>query len=178
MPTPPLISIVIVTWNSAKHLPRCLDCLALQTIQDFEVILVDNGSLDGGSNDLEQKYTQLALHIERLPSNLGFALANNRGAGLARGKWLALLNADAYPEPNWLENLLRAAQRHPEFSFFPPAKFKKISLSFWMGQAMNTMLVVWPGGDSIIIRLGNMASRRKKSSVPAELPRFTRGMNS
>src|SRR5690349_9702238 len=44
---PPLISIVIVLWNSAKHLPRCLDCLSLQTVQDFEVILIDNGSLDG-----------------------------------------------------------------------------------------------------------------------------------
>jgi len=118
MPTPPLISIVIVPWNSAKHLPHCLDCLSLQTVQDFEVILVDNGSLDGGTNDLEQKYTQLALQIERLPSNLGFALANNRGARIARGKWLALLNADAYPEPNWLENILQAAQRRPEFSFF------------------------------------------------------------
>jgi len=117
MPTP-LTSIVIVLWNSAKHLPRCLDCLSLQTVQDFEVILIDNGSLDGGTNDLEQKYAQLALHIERLPSNLGFALASNRGARLARGKWLALLNADAYPEPNWLENILQAAQRHPEFSFF------------------------------------------------------------
>jgi GT2 family glycosyltransferase len=118
MPTPPLISIIIVSWNSAKHLPRSLDCLSLQTFQDFEVILVDNGSLDGGTNDLEQKYTQLTLHIERLPSNIGFAIANNQGARLARGKWLALLNADAFPEPNWLENILKAAKQNPEFSFF------------------------------------------------------------
>ena len=118
MPTPPLISIIIVSWNSAKHLPRCLDCLSLQTLQDFEVILVDNGSLDGGTNGLEGQYTQLALRVERLSSNAGFAIANNRGARIACGKWLALLNADAFPEPNWLENLLNAAQRHPEFSFF------------------------------------------------------------
>jgi GT2 family glycosyltransferase len=118
MPTPPLISIIIVSWNSAKHLPRCLDCLSLQTFQDFEVILVDNGSLDGGTNDLEKKYAQLALHIDRLPSNLGFALANNRGARLARGRWLALLNADAFPERDWLEKILKAAKQYPEFSFF------------------------------------------------------------
>jgi GT2 family glycosyltransferase len=118
MPTPPLISIVIVSWNSAKHLPHCLDCLSQQTFQDFEVIVIDNGSLDGGTNDLEQQYTQLALHIERLPSNEGFALANNRGARIACGKWLALLNADAFPEPNWLESILQAAKQYPEFSFF------------------------------------------------------------
>ena len=117
MPTP-LITIVIVSWNSAKHLPHCLDCLSLQTFQDFEVILVDNGSLDGGINGLEQEYAHLALQIERLPTNLGFALANNRGALKGCGKWLALLNADAFPEPDWLENLLEAAKRHPEFSFF------------------------------------------------------------
>jgi GT2 family glycosyltransferase len=118
MPTTPLISIIIVSWNSAKHLPRCLDCLCQQTLQDFEVVLVDNGSRDGGTDHLDQTYPQLALHIERLPSNLGFARANNRGAHLAHGKWLALLNADAFPAPDWLEKLLEAASRYPEFSFF------------------------------------------------------------
>ena len=118
MPTPPLISVIIVSWNSAEHLPHCLDCLTRQTFQDFEVILVDNGSLDGGTNKIEQKYPPLALHIERLVSNLGFAFANNLGAHLARGKWLALLNADAFPAPDWLERLLEAADKHPEFSFF------------------------------------------------------------
>lgn len=118
MPTPPLISVIIVSWNSAKHLPHCLDCLSQQTFQNFEVILVDNGSLDGGTNNLEQKYPQLALHIERLTSNLGFAFANNRGARIARGKWLALLNADAFPAADWLEKLLQAADQYPEFSFF------------------------------------------------------------
>lgn len=118
MPTPPLISVIIVSWNSAEHLPRCLDCLSQQTFQDFEVILIDNGSLDNGTNNLEQKYPHLALHIERLPSNLGFAVANNLGARIARGVWLALLNADAFPVSDWLEKLLEAADEHPEFSFF------------------------------------------------------------
>ena len=69
----PLISIVIVYWNSAQYLPRCLDCLTQQTFQDFEVILIDNGSSDKMSDDLEQKYSALNLRLERLASNLGFA---------------------------------------------------------------------------------------------------------
>ncbi|MBE3141081.1 MAG: glycosyltransferase family 2 protein [Thermoplasmata archaeon] len=41
------MSVILVTWNSAVHLPHCLDCLAAQTLKDFEVMLVDNGSTDG-----------------------------------------------------------------------------------------------------------------------------------
>ncbi len=114
----PLISIVIVYWNSAQYLPRCLDCLTQQTFQDFEVILIDNGSSDKMSDDLEQKYSALNLRLERLASNLGFAKANNMGARMARGTWLALLNTDAFPNPDWLETLLQTARRSPEFSFF------------------------------------------------------------
>jgi GT2 family glycosyltransferase len=56
--------------------------------------------------------------MERLGENRGFAAANNLGARLARGHWLALLNTDAFPDPGWLEKLIQAAQRYPEFSFF------------------------------------------------------------
>lgn len=118
MPPLPPVSIVIVSWNNAEFLPRCLDSLLQQTFPDFEVIIVDNGSRDGGTADLEQKYPQLALHVERLPANQGFARANNLGARMARGRWLALLNTDAFPEPDWLEKIVQAAGKFPEFSFF------------------------------------------------------------
>lgn len=118
MPTAPLVSVIIVSWNSAEHLPRCLDSLSRQTFQDFEVVIIDNGSSDQATDGLEQKYPGLDLRLERLASNLGFAVANNIGARLARGRWLALLNADAFPKTDWLEKLLDAANRHPEFSFF------------------------------------------------------------
>jgi len=61
------------------------------------------------------------LRIERLPTNHGFVTANNIGARLARGKWLALLNADAFPEPEWPEQLLYAAQKNPKYSSFSSA---------------------------------------------------------
>lgn len=118
MPTSPSVSVIIVSWNSAEHLPHCLDSLLLQTFQHFEVIVVDNGSSEPGMEGLEEKYPTLNLRVERLASNQGFAVANNTGARFARGKWLALLNADAFPKPDWLEKLLDAASKHPEFSFF------------------------------------------------------------
>jgi GT2 family glycosyltransferase len=118
MRTSPSVSVVLVSWNSAAFLPRCLDSLSMQTFQDFEIILIDNGSLDRGTDELEQKYPNLHLRVERLTSNLGFAAANNRGAQIGRGRWLALLNTDAFPEPDWLEKLIQTAERNQEFSFF------------------------------------------------------------
>lgn len=100
------------------HIPRCLTCLRAQTRQDFELILVDNGSTDGPP-DLPEIYQQdLHIRVEKLGINLGFAAANNIGARLARGNWLILLNADAFPEPDWLEQLLRASEQNPGYTSF------------------------------------------------------------
>ncbi|MBI3152911.1 MAG: glycosyltransferase family 2 protein [Chloroflexi bacterium] len=112
------ISIIIIAWNSKLYLHTCFDRLLNQTFHDFEVILVDNGSKDGTVEGLRDKYPSLNLRIVSLPSNHGFAVANNIGAHLARGQWLALLNADAFPEPDWLEQLLSASENNPRFSFF------------------------------------------------------------
>ena len=118
MQSVPFVSVIIVTWNSKAYLPRCLTALSLQTFHKFEVIIVDNGSTDGVLDKLSYDYPNLILHIEFLSSNLGFAVANNLGARLARGQWLALLNADAFPEPAWLAKLLVAANKYPEYSCF------------------------------------------------------------
>jgi GT2 family glycosyltransferase len=112
------ISIIICTWNSAKYLPHCLSCLESQSYRDFEVIVIDNGSKDGCVDGLTQKWPSLHLRMERWPENRGFAAANNLGARLAQGKWLACLNADAFPEPDWVEQLLGAAEKNTGFDFF------------------------------------------------------------
>jgi len=117
MPALPLVSVIILTWNSEKHLPACLDALSVQTNKDFEVVIIDNGSTDQNYLDLEEKYSDLKLTIKKYNENLGFAIANNIGACLARGQWLALLNADAFPKPDWLERLLEATQTYPNAFF-------------------------------------------------------------
>jgi len=120
----PLVSIIILTWNSKKYLQTCLEELAVQTIHDFEVILVDNGSEDNALGELQEKHlTNLLIH--RLSSNLGFATANNIGAHLASGKWLALLNVDAFPQPDWLEKLIEAAEGDTGYNFFTSYQIQK-----------------------------------------------------
>jgi GT2 family glycosyltransferase len=114
----PEISIIIPTWNSAAVIRTCLGHLTQQTFQDFEVVIVDNASSDGSVKNLKEKWSTLIIQIENLKVNKGFAASNNIGAHLARGPWLALLNADAFPAPDWLEKLLQAAEKNPSCSSF------------------------------------------------------------
>lgn len=112
-----LVSVIVVSWNSGKYLYTCLKKLSAQTCESFEVIIVDNGSSDGDTHGIEEKFPELNIHTKTLSKNTGFAVANNIGAQMAQGKWLVLLNADAFPEPDWLENLVRAAEQFPNASF-------------------------------------------------------------
>jgi GT2 family glycosyltransferase len=114
----PQVSVIIVNWNGARVLDRCLTAVFHQTFTRYEVIVIDNHSTDGSADDLESKFRSRALLVERLPKNLGFPVANNIGARLARGKWLALLNNDAFPALDWLANLMGAAAQHRAFTFF------------------------------------------------------------
>lgn len=119
MPTEyPKITVAIISWNSAAHLPHCLDNLGRQSFSDFELVIVDNGSTDGGTDGLALRYPNLDLRVEQIGDNRGFAVANNVAARLAHGEWLVLLNADAFPEPDWLEELVRAARQSGEGHFF------------------------------------------------------------
>jgi GT2 family glycosyltransferase len=114
----PVISVIIVAWNSNAYLSVCLDKLSAQNFQNFEIILVDNGSTDGLPANLDMRWPQLTMHVEKLATNSGFAIANNIGVYLARGEWVVLLNADAFPEPDWLAKLLHAAEHNSQYNFF------------------------------------------------------------
>jgi GT2 family glycosyltransferase len=118
VPPDPAVSVIILNWNGGKYLPRCLQAVRAQTYQDFEVLVVDNGSQDGSLDGIEAGWEN--LRVIRLDRNLGYAAANNLGAQKARGRWLATLNNDAYPAPDWLANLVSSAEsvNDPSYSFF------------------------------------------------------------
>ena len=105
------VSVVVVTYESGPTLGRCLAALKAQIAQGFEVILSDNGSRDGAGQAAAAADPAVVL-LEN-GANLGFAAANNRAAARARGRWLVLLNPDAYAEPGFIQTLLAAAADHP-----------------------------------------------------------------
>ncbi len=100
----PRASIITVNWNE-KH--RLIDYLPSlwATRGDFELIISDNGSNDGGVEYIEAHYPQ--TRIVKNGKNLGFAAANNRAAKHARADILVFLNCDTTVEPDWLTELLK-----------------------------------------------------------------------
>lgn len=106
----PLITIIVVAHNSGRWLPRLFAALAAQSEARWVMVLVDNASR------AEERPTALPEGVSLFQSetNLGFAAANNLAARSAATPYLAFLNPDAFPEPDWLAALVAAAERFPD----------------------------------------------------------------
>jgi GT2 family glycosyltransferase len=109
------VSVIIVNWNNANDLAECLGCLRRQSWRDFEIIVVDNGSTDDSVEMVRRQYPEARLIA--LPDNVGFGAGNNIGFRHAAGRYIALLNNDAFPQPAWLERMCQALENHPEVGF-------------------------------------------------------------
>lgn len=117
------VSVIVPTFHQRDALLRCLRALKRQTCDRFEVIVVDNGSRDDSVAAARQEMPDVRL-IER-DEALGFAAAVNLGIGAARGRYIAVLNNDAEPEPEWLEELLRVFEATPDVGFLASAVLRR-----------------------------------------------------
>lgn len=104
----PLISIGLVTWNSAAHLPGCLSALAHQECVDFELIVADNASTDN-SLALVLQYFPNAIVI-RNDTNTGFCHAHNQAIRASKGVYYLPLNPDVFLMPDFLLQMTRAIE--------------------------------------------------------------------
>jgi len=115
------VGLVFVTWNAEAFISRALAAVAGQTRPPDAVVIVDNASSDHTLAAIDEATRGWAtpVHVIALPTNLGFAAANNRAVEHpASCDLIALLNPDAFPEPAWLATLLVAAEAHPEAASF------------------------------------------------------------
>jgi GT2 family glycosyltransferase len=113
----PLVSVVIPNLNGRDILSCCLRSLEHQTMKDFEVIIVDNGSTDGSVDMVRSDFPWLETVIEN-EKNAGFAKACNQGIEAASGDLVALLNNDTETHPDWLAELVKAAEAYPDAGMF------------------------------------------------------------
>lgn len=110
--TAPLVSIILVTWNSVRWLPACLEALREQTLPNWELITVDNGSTDDSIEVVRQRMAQ-SVRL-RNSTNTGFAAATNQALTVARGDYVLFLNADAVLSPSYVELLAAELAAHPK----------------------------------------------------------------
>ncbi|THD58238.1 glycosyltransferase family 2 protein [Phenylobacterium sp.] len=116
VPAAPAISIVVVVYESGPTLAECLAAVRAQSFSDYELILVDNASSDRTAQ--AAKAADPAIRLIENADNLGFAAAVNQGARAAAGRWLALLNPDAFADADWLARLMAAAEANPAVHCF------------------------------------------------------------
>lgn len=103
MPSPK-ISVIVPVYNVEKYLLRCVDSILVQTLTDFELLLIDDGSTDN-SGAICDGYAAKDSRIRVFHKpNGGVSSARNLGLDNARGEWITFADSDDYVYPNWLEN--------------------------------------------------------------------------
>ena len=107
------LSIVAAVYNLEKYLPRCLDALVNQTMQDIEILCVDDGSTDSAPQiieDYKKKYPDKIKVFHK--ENGGEFTTRNYGLERAQGEYVTFVDTDDYVEPNWAEKLYNAAKEN------------------------------------------------------------------
>jgi GT2 family glycosyltransferase len=104
----PTLSIIIVNRNTLDYLEKCLNSIFNSEFRDYEVIVVDNGSVDGSAEHIRRIFPHVGLIASE--ANLGYAMGNNLGASRAGGKYLLFLNSDVEVGTDLLETLVRVME--------------------------------------------------------------------
>lgn len=105
------VSITIVTFESARHIERCLESVMRQTVAPVEIVVVDNASQDG-TRDILYRYSDV-ISIRYNSANLGFAVGQNQAIAETSGDWVLTLNPDVILHPDFIARLLKATSVDP-----------------------------------------------------------------
>jgi len=109
----PTVSIIVLNYNGKKYLDGCFTSIARISYpkDKYEVIMVDNGSLDGSIEYVRKKYSW--VKVIALNKNYGFAGGNNIGVKFADGDYVVFLNNDVVVDENWLTELVKVVINKP-----------------------------------------------------------------
>jgi len=119
----PRVSVVTSVYNGEAHLEECIDSILNQTFQDFEYIILDNGSTDRTPEILE-RYSDPRIRIIH-QENLGISGSLNKGIDLSGSDLIARLDADDYSFPQRLEQQVSFMEQNPEIAFCG-SRFKEL----------------------------------------------------
>jgi len=111
MPRKKSVSIVILSYNNREDLEECIPSLMSQTYQDFEIIVVDNASMDGSEEFIRTNYPM--IKVVQTGKNLGYPAGNNAGFEVAEGEYIVVVNPDTVADPEWLAELIKPLKNDP-----------------------------------------------------------------
>ena len=112
-----MVCIVILYYNAGEFLDDCISSIYKTEKANFEVILVDNASIDKSYRECAKKFPGVRL-IEN-EKNLGYCEGNNIGIRASKGDFVVVLNPDTIVNPNWLYELIHAFQENGEGIYQP-----------------------------------------------------------
>ncbi len=111
----PKVSVVMCVWNGEKYLRECIDSILNQSFQDFEFIIVNDGSTDGTAEILQTYAVQdPRVRILENPQNMGIGFSRNKGNAAARGDFIAIMDADDWSDPSRFVKQVNFLDENPE----------------------------------------------------------------
>jgi glycosyltransferase involved in cell wall biosynthesis len=144
----PLVSVVIPLYNKERYIGEALQSVLSQTVQEFEVVVVNDGSTDGGADIVRQFADSRIRLIEQ--KNAGAAAARNTGIMAAQGEWIAFLDADDRWLPHNLESHFRQLGQHPDVQW-SAGMFNRRSATHVSPMKINSELLA-AQSDSTVVR--------------------------
>lgn len=164
------ISVIIPIYNSIKYLNRCLDSVINQTYENLEIILIDDGSIDGSSLICDE-YAKKDLRIKVIhQSNRGVSESRNEGLHIATGNYITFIDNDDFVHPKFFELLYKAIDK---------GKYDMASceyVSIWESKVVNYIFPAVNNHYTILSKenwfeglLGIPIDKYRYSSVPYEM---------
>ena len=143
----PFFSVILVNFQTAEEIQDAVKSLSKQTFRDFEVIVLDNDK----TTDLRAKLDEIELPSFKFideNENHGFAKGSNIAARIAKGDWLCLLNPDATAASNWLEEIAKGINRHPQCQVFASCQLNAFDPSVLdgLGDSYSAYGFAWRNG--------------------------------
>lgn len=110
----PLLSIVIINYNTKHLLKTCIDSLYHQTYKNLEIIFIDNQSQDGSCEFVMQNYPKAIAVCNK--DNLGYSDGGNQGIGMSKGEYVMLLNPDIIFEKDYIERCIHKMEEEKKIA--------------------------------------------------------------
>ncbi len=159
------VSIIILNWNGLKDTVECLESLRKITYPNYQVLVVDNGSTGADVKVLQEHFGNY-IHIIENNKNYGFAEGNNIGMRYAltnhNPEYLLLLNNDVTVAPDFLAELVKAAENNAEMGLLGPVVYDYYKKSVVRGMGSGLRISWWRGTP---VPLGSIQSSQEADSI-------------